>query len=52
MSNEKVIIQNLSLELGQSQGDRTAKELADHFVDIDEQKPEDRLLFVKARLGP
>lgn len=42
------IIQSMVSELGQSQRDRLARELEEHFVDVDERGPRDRLLFAKA----
>ncbi|HYR11389.1 MAG TPA: hypothetical protein VEQ60_26645, partial [Longimicrobium sp.] len=38
---DREIVQNLILELGQSQGERTPGELDAHFADIDERTPAD-----------
>lgn len=44
MANED-IIQNMISQLGQSQDDRPAPELADDFVDVDERTPDDQILL-------
>lgn len=44
---EKDIIQNIIFQLGQSQDERTPKELEIHFADVDERTPEELLLFTK-----
>jgi hypothetical protein len=44
---EKNIIQNIIFQLGQSQDERTPKELGIHFGDVDERTPEELLLFTK-----
>lgn len=38
---DRDIVQNLILELGQSQGERTPAELGVHFADVDERTPDD-----------
>ncbi|HEX6368221.1 MAG TPA: hypothetical protein VF006_04780 [Longimicrobium sp.] len=38
---DRDIVQNLILELGQSQGERTPRELDAHFADVDERTPAD-----------
>ena len=38
---DRDIVQNLILELGQSQGERTPRELDVHFADVDERTPAD-----------
>lgn len=48
---EEQIVQNLIRRLGQSQAERPAAELDEHFVDIDERDPK-RLLEFAARLAP
>ena len=47
MSTED-ILQNMISALGQSQGDRPARELDDHFVDVDERTPRDLLVLSRA----
>jgi hypothetical protein len=44
---EKEIVQRMILQLGQSQDERMPEELKVHFVDLDERKTEDLLLFAK-----
>ena len=44
---EHDIIQKMIFQLGQSQDQRLAKELASHFADVDERTPETQLLFAK-----
>lgn len=41
------IIQNLILQLGQSQGERTPAELGVHYADVDERTPEELLAFTR-----
>ena len=48
---EEQIVQNMIRRLGQSQSERHAVELDDHFVDIDERGPK-RLMEFAARLAP
>jgi len=45
---ESDIIQNLVFQLGQSQSDRSPKELDTHFADVDERTTADLLRFTKA----
>jgi hypothetical protein len=44
---EKNIIQNMILQLGQSQNERMPKELDSHFADVDERTSEELLLFTQ-----
>jgi hypothetical protein len=44
---EKDIIQNMILQLGQSQDERLAKELNVHFADVDERQTEELLLLTR-----
>jgi hypothetical protein len=44
---EKNIIQNMILQLGQSQTERMPKELNSHFADVDERTSEELLLFTQ-----
>ena len=41
---EKDIIRGMIVQPGQSRDQRNAPELDEHFVDLDERKPEDFLL--------
>src|SRR6185369_8766148 len=48
---EEQIVQNSIRRLGQSQSDRTARELKDRFVDVDERDSRAQMAFT-SRLAP